>query len=91
MNVLKEGVRGLVDEEAEILWKNVRPDLETNGIRSKRALKKRLFNTIYPYAKEVLASDRNFTPLVTRFAIDYIDNELLKGKEYSLSEVKKNG
>ncbi|KGI83842.1 hypothetical protein JY98_15425 [Exiguobacterium mexicanum] len=86
MSKFKKMMREFTDEEAELLWSRVRPDLEANGIRSKRALKKRMFKAIYGYASQVDMDEDNFTPLVTAFYATYIDDVLLRGKTYRIED-----
>ena len=81
MSALKNGIRELAHEEANRLWENVKEDLISNGIHSKRQLEKRLFKKAYEFARTKLYSD-DFVSATTNFVCDYIDEVILSGKEY---------
>lgn len=78
---MKRTVRSITDPESENLWKHRRSLLEKNGIRSLKALKKRLYNFTFEEFKRQVDDLESLEENVITSYKAYIDNVLLKGEE----------
>lgn len=81
MSRMKKTVRGVIDYEADNLWKHRRSLLEENGIRSLKALKKRLYNFMLEEGYRQADDLENYEANVIAGYKRYIDDVLLKGEE----------
>ncbi|TCI50334.1 hypothetical protein EVJ24_14935 [Exiguobacterium sp. SH1S21] len=81
MSRMKKTVRGVTDSESENLWKHRRSLLEENGIRSLKALKKRLYSFMLEEGQRQGDDLENYEANVIAAYKAYIDDVLLKGEE----------